>query len=85
MNGKPRAADAQFCLLLAGVILSHTGPLINGSIVGSSLGERPWMLKLQQTPREKTTIIWPLTMTRGLCISQWEGGWRVGEWAKHSV
>lgn len=78
MNGKPGAVDAQFWLLLAGVILSHTGPPINGSIVGSSLREWPWMLKLQQTRREKTTIIWPLSMSRGLCKSQSEGGWRLG-------
>lgn len=78
MNGKPRAVDAQFWLLLAGVILSHTGPLINGSIVGSSLRERPGMLKLQQTRRAKTAIIWPLSMTRGLCKSQSVGDGELG-------
>lgn len=37
MEGEPGAADAQFWVLLAGVILSHTGPLINGAFVGASL------------------------------------------------
>lgn len=83
MNGKPRAVDAQFWLLLAGVILSHTGPPINGPIVGSSLREQPWMLKLQQTCRGKTMIIWALSMTGGLCKSPLEGGWSVSSWAKH--
>lgn len=89
MNGKPRAVDAQFWLLLAGVILSHTGPLINGSIVGSSLRERPGMLKLQQTRREKTAIIWPLSMTRGLCKSQSVGDGELGNgrsiWGKRLI
>ena len=87
MNGKPGAADAQFWLLLAGVIVSHTGPLINGPIVGSSLREQPWMLKLQQTCREKTTIIWPLSMTRGFCKNQSEGGWKDGRsiWGKRLI
>lgn len=31
-EGEPGAADAQFWVLLAGVILSHTGPLINGPL-----------------------------------------------------
>lgn len=64
---------------LAGVILSHTGPPINGSIVGSSLRERPWMPKLQQTRREKTTIIWPPSMTRGLCKKPAGGSWLMAE------
>lgn len=40
----PGAADAQFWVLLARVILSHTGPLINGTFVGASLrsGLRCW-------------------------------------------
>lgn len=62
MNGTPRAVVAQFWGLLAGVILSHTGPLINGSIVGCSLRDWPGTLKLHQTHREKTTIIWPLSV-----------------------
>lgn len=37
MEGEPGAADAQFWVLLAGVILSHTGPLINEAFVGISL------------------------------------------------
>lgn len=64
MNGTPRAVVAQFWELLAGVILSHTGRLINGSIVGCSLRDWPRMLKLHQTHREKTTIIWPLSVWR---------------------
>lgn len=34
VEGEPGAADAQFWVLLAGVILSHTGPLINGPLSG---------------------------------------------------
>lgn len=64
MNGTPRAVVAQFWELLAGVILSHAGPLINGSIVGCSLRDWPRMLKLHQTHREKTMIIWPLSVRR---------------------
>lgn len=85
MDGTPRAVDAQFWVLLAGVILSHTGPLINGSIVGSSLRDWLRMLKLHQTHREKTMIIWSLSMAYGKASRRGGGelvnGWSIwGRW-----
>lgn len=72
MNGKPRAVIAQFWELLAGVILSHTGPLINGSIVGCSLRDWPRMLKLHQTHGRKQRSYGPY-LSGGLWKSLSEG------------
>lgn len=74
MNEKPWAVDAQFWVLLAGGHplshwASHQWVHCRLLIKGLAL-----VAELQQTHIGETSIIWPLSMTGGLCKSHFFWG-----------